>query len=88
MLKKFSHKRFSKTIPEIFDRALNTPLKKNMFKVTGKDTIWGKVFKNGPSKRKWKTAFKKFEVIWSAEADHITSNYLNAVFYKIYLVYS
>ena len=37
-------------MPEIFDSALNTPLKKNMFKVTGKDTIWGKVFKNRPSK--------------------------------------
>ena len=28
--------------------------------------IWDKVFKNGPNL--WKTAFKKFEVIWSAEA--------------------
>ena len=28
---------------------------------TGK--IWGEVFKNGPSKNLWKTAFKKSEVI-------------------------
>ena len=34
----------------------------------------------------WKTAFKKFEVIWSAYAYHITSNYLKAVFHKFYLV--
>ena len=27
--------------------------------------IWVKVFKNGPSKILRKTAFKKFEVIWS-----------------------
>ena len=30
----------------------------------------------------WKTSFKKFEVIWSAEADYITSNFLKAVFQK------
>ena len=35
-----------------------------------------------------KTAFEKFEVIWSAGADHITSNFLKAVFYKFYLVHS
>ena len=29
-----------------------------------------------------KTATKKFEVIWSAEADHITSIFLKAVFHK------
>ena len=33
-------------------------------------------------------AFKKFEGIWSAEADHITSNFLKAVFQKFYLVHS
>ena len=31
----------------------------------------------------WKTAFKKFEVIWSA-----TSDFLKAVFHKVYLVHS
>ena len=36
----------------------------------------------------WKTAFKKFEVVWSAYADHITSNILKAVFHKFYLVHS
>ena len=37
----------------------------------------------------WKTAFKKFEAIWSAEADHmsasadhIASNFLKPVFHK------
>ena len=34
------------------------------------------------------TAFKKFEVIWFAEVDHITSNFLKAVFHKFYLVHS
>ena len=34
------------------------------------------------------TAFKKLEPIWSAEADHITSNFLKAVFHKFYLVHS
>ena len=28
--------------------------------------IWGKVFKNGPTEIFGETAFKKFEVIWSA----------------------
>ena len=59
--------------------------------------LWVKVFKNGTSKicgrqplknLKWKTAFKKLEVIWSAEADHITSNFLKAVFHKFYFVHS
>ena len=36
----------------------------------------------------WKTAFENFEVIWSAGAEHITSNFLKAVFYKFYLVRS
>ena len=36
----------------------------------------------------WKTAFKTFKVIWSAQADHVTSNFLKAVFHKIYLVHS
>ena len=30
----------------------------------------------------WKTAFKKFEVIWSASADHIASHFLKPVFHK------
>ena len=34
----------------------------------------------------WKTAIKKFELIWSAWADHITSNFLKAVFHKSHLV--
>ena len=33
----------------------------------------------------WKTAFKKFEVIM-AEADHITSTFLKAVFHKFHMV--
>ena len=37
-------------------------------------TIWNKVFKNGPSK--------------FVEADHISSNFLKAVFHKFYLVHS
>ena len=41
---------------------------------------WVKVFKNGPSKILWKTVFKKFE------ADHITLNFLKAVFQQFYLV--
>ena len=36
----------------------------------------------------WKTAFKTFEVIWPAKADHITSDFLKAVFHKFYLVHS
>ena len=36
----------------------------------------------------WKTAFKKFDVIWSAEEDHITGNFLKAVFHKFYFVLS
>ena len=28
----------------------------------------------------WKTTFQKFQVIWSAYADHITLNFLKAVF--------
>ena len=33
-------------------------------------------------------AFKKLDVIWSAEAGHTTSNFLKAVFHKFYLVHS
>ena len=33
----------------------------------------------------WKTTFKKFEMIWSALADHITSNFLKTVSHKFYL---
>ena len=36
----------------------------------------------------WKTAFKKFKAIRSASADHITSNFLEVVFHKFYLVHS
>ena len=32
----------------------------------------------------WKTAFKKFEVIWSSSANHITSTFLKAVSHKFY----
>ena len=32
----------------------------------------------------WKTASKKFEVIWSPSSYHITSNFLKAVFHKFY----
>ena len=32
----------------------------------------------------WKTAFKKFEVIWPAEADYIPLNSLKAVFHKFF----
>ena len=35
----------------------------------------------------WKTAFKKFEIIWDAETDHIISSFLKAVFHKFYLVH-
>ena len=35
----------------------------------------------------WKTAFIKFEVIWSALAHQITSNFLKAVFHKFQLVH-
>ena len=35
-----------------------------------------------------KTVFKKFKVIWSAKAVHIISNFLKAVFHKLYFVYS
>ena len=33
----------------------------------------------------WKTAFKKFDVIWSVLTDHITSDFLKAVFHKFLL---
>ena len=36
----------------------------------------------------WKTAFKKFEMIWSPEADHTTSNFLKTVFHKFCLLNS
>ena len=44
---------------------------------------WVKVFKNGPSEIRV-TVFKKFEVIWSAYADKITSDFLKAVFHNFY----
>ena len=34
------------------------------------------------------TAFKKIEMIRSASADHINSNFLKAVFHKFYLLHS
>ena len=34
----------------------------------------------------WKTAFKKFEAIWSNETHHILSNFLKAAFHKVCLV--
>ena len=36
----------------------------------------------------WKTAFNIFEVIWSASADHVTTNFLTAVFHNFYLGHS
>ena len=47
--------------------------------------MWGKVFKNGPSKICGRQPLKKFEVIWSAEADHITSNFLKGCLLQILL---
>ena len=47
---------------------------------------WDKVFKNGLNLRK--TAFKKFEGIWSAKAYHLPSIFLKAVFHKYYFVHS
>ena len=47
---------------------------------------WVEVLKNGISKICG--AFKEFEVIWSAQANHITSNLLKAVFHKFYLNHS
>ena len=35
-----------------------------------------------------KTAFKKFEMIWSVKTDCINSNFLKAVFHKFYLFHS
>ena len=35
-----------------------------------------------------KTTFKRFEVIWSAQANHITSDFLKAIFHKFYLGHS
>ena len=40
------------------------------------------------SKNLWKTVFKKFEGVWSAEADHISLNFLKVFFHKCYLVHS
>ena len=48
--------------------------------------IWVKVFKNGPCKTCGRQPLK-FEIIWSAWADHITSNFFKAVFHKSYLVH-
>ena len=36
----------------------------------------------------WKLAFKKYEVIWSAQAKNITWNFLKAVFHNFYFVHS
>ena len=35
----------------------------------------------------WRTAFKKFEVMLSAQEDYITSNFLKAVFHKFHSVH-
>ena len=45
----------------------------------------GKVFKNGPSKICGRQPLKKFEVIWSASADYITSNFLKGCLLQILL---
>ena len=60
-------------------------LKNNLFenvirKSTNTETVvhrWVKVFKNGPSKNLWKTAFKKFKVMRSAYAGHTLSGKSN-----------
>ena len=49
--------------------------------------IWVKVFKNGASKIRGRQPPKKFEVIWFASADYITSSFLKAVFHKFYLLH-
>ena len=36
----------------------------------------------------WKTAFKKFELMWHTLAYHINLNFLKTVFQKFYLVHS
>ena len=36
----------------------------------------------------WKTAFKKFQGVWSTYADDIPQSFLKAVFHKIYLGHS
>ena len=36
----------------------------------------------------WKAVFKKFEAIWSAQSDHITSNFLKAIFHKFHFAHS
>ena len=50
-----------------------------MFKVNSK--VRDNAFKNGPSKICGRQPLKKFEVIWSAQADHINSDFLKAVFH-------
>ena len=46
----------------------------------------GRSIQEWTKKALWKTAFKWFEVIWSAEADHITLNFVKAVFHKFYFI--
>ena len=41
-----------------------------------------------PKQSLFKTTSKRFEVIWSAGADHITSDLLKTVFHKFSLVHS
>ena len=68
----------------IFNWVLNTPL--FWFSIVGK-TIqeqyyinkWDKVFKNGRNKICGRQPLKKFELIWSAEADLTTSNFLRSI---------
>ena len=45
----------------------------------------GQIIQEWSKQNLWKTAFKKFELIWSAQADHITSNILKAVFHRFHL---
>ena len=54
----------------------------------------GQVIQNGPSKMCGRQPLKNLKLYglpqqtWSASADHITSNFLKAVFCKFYLVNS
>ena len=59
--------------------------------------MWGKEFKNASSKiwgrqplknLRWYGIPRQTISIWYTEADHITSNFLKAVFHKFYLVHS
>ena len=50
--------------------------------------IWVRYSQEWTKQNLWKTAFKKFELIWSAWAEHITSKFLKAVFHIFLLIHS